>query len=935
MPWTAVTRRRLQAPQQEEEERGEEASVERFLAFPLAAGRDTLVAAVVPPLAGAFPAKTAAVLAATDVTDPVAVALPPDGDPVDPPLLVLAALGRRYVPGATAIDLLAAATDDGRAFLLPLELVERLSGSGSDGAVEDEEEETLCEAVFDARGVGHGVVVSALAFDEDAATLVLALTNGDVHVVDVDERMTLMVLQGHTSPVTDLCFLPWDPAVLVSTAVDRTFKVWDLAEGAMRYQSGVVSAHAFTCIAADPLGSTVAMGASDGRVRVFEANERTGVAPRELHRLDVGLMVHKWLARAADAAKVTAAPATKLDARKRALKQGRPMVVSSEPRWKHRAYADFDADAEDEDDAVSLLPDEPTTVYWIGFAPGDEGAMVVAVRQGLAVISTSSFELVNFAPYVVAGVTDDFGDAAAVHGCMDEESGRMRVLVDDGETGVIFIELTAEHDVAAVAAGAVREAPGGRFGRAAPAPAHVVGAGEHLEMLLAPDGLLRGGLLERVLGSAASSTASSSTSGRGKGKGKARANRPVTFQSKVRSSGYGSTAPVMKMFSGGPSQRGKGKGKGKARAETAHAYDVNCEPPSVYQARHSTDSALHQGPIFRTAYAPNAKRVALASADGTMRVLQLPVAKHTIGPAYRGHDAPVTCVEWSASSSMLITSSNDRTARVWELGRSDPCLVFSKAVSNKDPESASFRDGLVRNTPFALAVVGATFFHTDALIVAASGSGLYVYRYQKPEVDTKRNELKYLQSKNNLKYKLTAFHASSAQSITAMAAVNTGPSRYVLCCGSNKRLQVYDVDAGRVVYESVDPLGERAPAVVRVRSPSPYAEYADASNVFLTSATDGVRLWDLRAPERAILRLANHGFRTHAVGAAFSPCDRFVATGGDDRAAYLYDVRTGLVVDRMAGQSAAVVSDVDFNPKHPQLITGAHDGHARFYGDVA
>ena len=64
---------------------------------------------------------------------------------------------------------------------------------------------------------------------------------------------------------------------------------------------------------------------------------------------------------------------------------------------------------------------------------------------------------------------------------------------------------------------------------------------------------------------------------------------------------------------------------------------------------------------------------------------------------------------------------------------------------------------------------------------------------------------------------------------------------------------------------------------------------------------------------------------------------RYLATGSEDKSAYLYDVRQGAVVVRLREGKPPpldVVSDVAFHPSRPQLVTTSHDGRARFYSDL-
>lgn len=72
------------------------------------------------------------------------------------------------------------------------------------------------------------------------------------------------------------------------------------------------------------------------------------------------------------------------------------------------------------------------------------------------------------------------------------------------------------------------------------------------------------------------------------------------------------------------------------------------------------------------------------------------------------------------------------------------------------------------------------------------------------------------------------------------------------------------------------------------------------------------------------------------VGLAFSPCMRYLATGSEDKAAYVYDLRTCAMLARLRppGAKAEVVTDVAFHPVKPQLVVGCMDGRLHWYGDA-
>lgn len=124
-----------------------------------------------------------------------------------------------------------------------------------------------------------------------------------------------------------------------------------------------------------------------------------------------------------------------------------------------------------------------------------------------------------------------------------------------------------------------------------------------------------------------------------------------------------------------------------------------------------------------------------------------------------------------------------------------------------------------------------------------------------------------------------------------MCAANDTLSPIVLVATSDKSLHAYDMHVGRpalsLAMAELSGGGHSRP----IRS---IALAPDSSDLALTSAADSiVRLWDLRAGRSVRCFSCSHANGHHSIGAAFSQCMRYVATGGEGRHASLYSLQSG------------------------------------------
>lgn len=99
------------------------------------------------------------------------------------------------------------------------------------------------------------------------------------------------------------------------------------------------------------------------------------------------------------------------------------------------------------------------------------------------------------------------------------------------------------------------------------------------------------------------------------------------------------------------------------------------------------------------------------------------------------------------------------------------------------------------------------------------------------------------------------------------------------------------------------PTNHRKPIhTIRFYTGSDYVEPDhDGFNLFLTAACDNlINIYDIRSsqPVGSLLGHTNTGL---SLGANISPCMRYIASGSEDRSAYIWDTRTNQIIQRLRG----------------------------------
>jgi len=442
---------------------------------------------------------------------------------------------------------------------------------------------------------------------------------------------------------------------------------------------------------------------------------------------------------------------------------------------------------------------------------------------------------------------------------------------------------------------------------------------------------------------------------------------PVTFVSRIKSSGYGQASGTMQGLGG---MAGKGRG-GRPRARSLSgckstaapriaAYPVSDSADAMtnLQSQYRLPPAIASPPVLALAYSPDAKYLAIVVAGSdyrTLPCLRTPLIKYNgEGFTFLGHTTRLSSVCFSNDSS-LILAAGEKQAFMWRTVRTDgPALIISswrpptKSVEVvpargkgliKRPGSATNRGNKNDKTQeFPGRVSSAQFFFLDKFVVLVMRGHVIMYSYAPGGVAAE--DLSQRGPAAGARYRQVhmwdcmpstcSSSATSSTTVTAMTCMNSIQSSLLLSATSDRRILVLDAVSGTVARD-ISSQHSRSVHSLALPSPSPHTAVSSSScQVFASAAADGiVALWDVRAP-RCVWRYNGHVNRTEPVAVALSPCLRLLSVGSEDGAPRTVDLRLGRELYKHSAHREACVA-LQYNPMSPQLTCGSYDGELRQY----
>jgi len=326
----------------------------------------------------------------------------------------------------------------------------------------------------------------------------------------------------------------------------------------------------------------------------------------------------------------------------------------------------------------------------------------------------------------------------------------------------------------------------------------------------------------------------------------------------------------------------------------------------------------HTGSLHSAAWSRDGRRVVTASDDKTARVWD--VASGRTLAVLAGHDAGLSDAAFSPDGTRIVTASYDGTARLWAAGSGAPLVTLgghggAVLIARFSADGAhvitTCKDGTARIFATATGALERTLAaHEDRLRIADfSPDGTHIITAG----DDDRARLWDAASGRVL--------FTFKQKRLVGAAAFSPDSSLVAIASDDTTASIIRVSDGAILH-----VLEGHGDFVRSIAFSP-----DGTQVVTGSWDNTARVWDVQTGKMAALLDHKSGM---VVTAGFSPDGRRIVTAGGDGTAKLWEARGGGLVAVLEGHSSGL-SAAQFSPDGRELVTASADQSARIWSAAA
>ncbi len=302
----------------------------------------------------------------------------------------------------------------------------------------------------------------------------------------------------------------------------------------------------------------------------------------------------------------------------------------------------------------------------------------------------------------------------------------------------------------------------------------------------------------------------------------------------------------------------------------------------------------HRGPVNSAVFSPDGKQVVTAGYDRRLlawnptevkpfdfkNVAEVAVAPPTTFRAFEGHVDAVRAVSFSPDGSLLLSTSQDNTVRVWDFAAGTALKTF-RGHGGRVQAAAFLADG-------------------RRILSAAHDNTVREWSIAGYE------EIRTLQGR-----------VLDGHSDAVLAAAYSNDQRQVVTASRDRTARTWNAqtgEAGLTLAEGHAYLASTA------------AFFPDGRRLLTAAVDNTARIWDVGTGGQ-LLRLDRSG---RSAAATLSHHAKWIATGNDDKAAQVWDASTGQLLKKLVAHTSEVTA-VAFSPDDTLLATGDAKGHVKLW----
>jgi RNA polymerase sigma factor (sigma-70 family) len=283
----------------------------------------------------------------------------------------------------------------------------------------------------------------------------------------------------------------------------------------------------------------------------------------------------------------------------------------------------------------------------------------------------------------------------------------------------------------------------------------------------------------------------------------------------------------------------------------------------------------HTGNVLGVAFSPDGKRLASASADGTVKIWDAATGKELL--TLRGHDKQVNCVAFGSERNLIASGGADGTVKVWDATNGKELLTFTG------------------HRHLGSSVHSLAFSPDGTRLASGNGSPGGMISVKVWNARTGKED-----------FTLDGYRGM----ISGLAFSRDG--KRLASASGDRKLRLFDAVSGK--------------EIAAIRRPDNYFASVgfspDGKRVVSANDDKTVTVWDAASGEQLLVA---RGHTREVSTAAFSPDGTLLASAGFDATLRLWDAATAKELDSRGGYAREIHS-VAFNPEGTQLATGSADG---------